>query len=120
MAGTRKSSKTSIESTVEDQLNELKDLLSRNQPESYKSWNTDFKQHSELLGRIDAADKNAKEALQLVKNNEAMIDELIRQENQALKEKIKVDIIEGAQTSQFGRTGYHEILIIIAFKIPSF
>ena len=35
----------------------------------------------ELLGKIDNADKNVKEAFQLAKNNEAIIDEL-RQENQ--------------------------------------
>ena len=54
--------------------------------------------HSELLGKIDAVDKNAKKALQLAKNNEAIIDEL-RQENQTLKEKIKADIIKGAEDS---------------------
>ena len=38
--------------------------------------------------------KNAKEALQLVNNNEAIINEL-RQENQTLQRKIKSDITEG-------------------------
>ena len=53
----------------------------------------------ELLGKIDTADKNVKEAFQLAKNNEAITDEL-RQENQRhSKEKIKADIIEGAEDS---------------------
>ena len=42
--------------------------------------------HSEHLEQIDAADKNAKEAPQPVKNNEIVISEL-RHKNQALKEK---------------------------------
>ena len=53
--------------------------------------------HSEPLERIDAADKNAKGAFQLAKNNEIIISEL-RHENQALKEKIQSDITEGAET----------------------
>ena len=37
--------------------------------------------------------KNAKEALQMVSNNEAIVNE-VRQENQTLQEKIKSDITE--------------------------
>ena len=52
--------------------------------------------HSKHLEQIDADDKNAKEAPQLVKNNEIVISEL-RHKNQALKEKIKSEITEGAE-----------------------
>lgn len=52
--------------------------------------------HGELLQKIDAAVKNAKESLQLAKNNEIFIREL-GHENQSLKEKIHSDITEGAE-----------------------
>ena len=52
--------------------------------------------HCEHLEKIDVADKNAKEAPQLVKNNEIVISEL-RHKNQALREKIKSEITEGAE-----------------------
>ena len=98
MAGTRRGKKTSIESTIEDQLKELKDLLQETNQKVTSLETQISSNHSELLGKIDAADKNVKEALQLAKNNEAIIDEL-RQENQTLKEKIKADIIKGAEDS---------------------
>ena len=98
MAGIGKSKKTSIESTIEDQLKELKDLLQETNQKVTSLQTQISNNHSELLVKVDAADKNAKEALQLAKNNEAIIDEL-RQENQTLKEKIKADIIEGADNS---------------------
>ena len=98
MAETRKGKKTSIESTIENQLKELKDLLQETNQKVTSLETQVSSKHSELLGKIDAADKNVKEALQLVKNNEAIIDEL-RQENQTLKEKIKADIIEGEEDS---------------------
>ena len=98
MAGIGKSKKTSIESTIEDQLKELKDLLQETNQKVTSLQTQISNNHSELLVKVDAADKNAKKALQLAKNNEAIIDEL-RQENQTLKEKIKADIIEGADNS---------------------
>ena len=52
--------------------------------------------HSELLEKIDAVDKNAKEVLQLAKNNEIVISEL-RHENQALKEKKYSPALEWVQ-----------------------
>ena len=99
MAGTEKSKKTSIESTMEDQLKELKDLLQETNQKVTSLETQISSNHSRLLTKIDAADKNAKEALQLAKNNETIIDGL-RQENQTLKQKIKADIIEGAEDSQ--------------------
>ena len=98
MADTGRGKKTSIESTTENQLKELKDLLQETNQKVTSLETQISSNHSELLGKIDAADKNVKEALQLAKNNEAIIDEL-RQENQTLKEKIKADIIEGAEDS---------------------
>ena len=98
MAGIGKSKKTSIESAIEDQLKELKDLLQETNQKVTSLQTQISNNHSELLVKVDAADKNAKKALQLAKNNEAIIDEL-RQENQTLKEKIKADIIEGADNS---------------------
>ena len=98
MAETGRGKKTSIESTIENQLKELKDLLQETNQKVTSLETQISSNHSELLGKIDAADKNVKEALQLAKNNEAIIDEL-RQENQTLKEKIKADIIEGAEDS---------------------
>ena len=84
MAGTEKSKKTSIESTMEDQLKELKDLLQETNQKVTSLQTQISSNHNELVGKIDAADKNAKEALQLAKNNETIIDGL-RQENQTLK-----------------------------------
>ena len=95
MAGTRK---TSTKSTIEDQLKELKDLLQENKQKVTSLETQISNNHSELLGKIDADDKNGKEALQLVKNNEAFIDEL-RQESQTHQEKIKADTIKGAEDS---------------------
>ena len=98
MAETGKGKKTSKESTIENQLKELKDLLQETNQKVTSLETQVSSKHSELLGKIDAADKNVKEVLQLAKNNEAIIDEL-RQENQTLKEKIKADIIEGEEDS---------------------
>ena len=80
MAGTGKSKKTSIESTIEDQLKELKDLLQKTNQKVTSLEIQISSNHTKLLGNTDAADKNAKEALQLAKNNETIIDKL-RQEN---------------------------------------
>ena len=80
MAGTRKSKKTSIESTIEDQLKELKDLFQKTNQKVTSLEIQISSNHTKLLGKIDAADKNAKEALQLAKNNETIIHKL-RQEN---------------------------------------
>ena len=80
MAGTGKSKKTSIESTIEDQLKELKDLLQKTNQKVTSLEIQISSNHIKLLGKTDAADKNAKEALQLAKNNETIIDKL-RQEN---------------------------------------
>ena len=80
MAGTGKSKKTSIESTIEDQLKELKDLFQKTNQKVTSLEIQISSNHTKLLGKIDAADKNAKEALQLAKNNETIIHKL-RQEN---------------------------------------
>ena len=93
MAGTEKNKKTSTESTIEDQLKELKDLLQETNQKVASLEKQISNNHSKLPGKIDAADKNAKEALHLTKNDE------LRQENQTLKEKIKANIIEGAEHS---------------------
>ena len=72
MAGTRKSKKTSIESTIEDQLKELKDLFQKTNQKVTSLEIQISSNHTKLLGKIDAADKNAKEALQLAKNNHTL------------------------------------------------
>ena len=98
MAGIAKSKKASIESTTEDQLEELKDLLQKTNQKVTSLETQISSNHSKLLGKVDAAYKNAKEAFQSVKNNVAIIDEL-RQENQTPKEIIKDNVIEGAEDS---------------------
>ena len=98
MAGIAKSKKASIKSTTEDQLEELKDLLQKTNQKVTSLETQISSNYSELLGKVDAAYKNAKEAFQSVKNNVAIIDEL-RQENQTPKEIIKDNVIEGAEDS---------------------
>ena len=87
MAGTGKNKKSSSISIIEEQLKELKELLyeTKNKVTSLEIWITN--NHSTLLDKIDAVNKNAKEALQLAKNNEIVISKLWH-ENQALKEKL--------------------------------
>ena len=84
------------ESIIKEQLKELKKLLheTKNKVTRFEMQVTN--NHSELLEKIDAVDKNAKEVLQLAKNNEIVISEL-RHENQALKEKIYSPALEWVQ-----------------------
>ena len=69
MTGTSKNKKNLPESIIEEQLKELR----------------------EWKKKIDAANKNIKEVVQLAKNNEIINSKLIH-ENQALKEKIQSNI----------------------------
>ena len=91
MVGTSKNKKNSSESIIEEQLKGLKELLheTKNKVTSLERQITN--NHSELLEKIDAADKNVKKALQLANNNKIVISEL-RHEKKALKEKIQSDI----------------------------
>ena len=88
---------------------ELKDLLQETNQKVTSLETQISSNHSRLLTKIDAADKNAKEALQLAKNNEAIIDEL-RQGNQTLKEKIKAGmfISRAHRDSQGSAKSYHK------------
>ena len=61
MAGIRKSKKTSIESTIEDQLKELKDLFQETNQKVTSLETKISSNHSKLLGKTNAVDKNAKE-----------------------------------------------------------
>ena len=91
MVGTSKNKKNSSESVIEEQLKGLKELLheTKNKVTSLERQITN--NHSELLEKIDAVDKNVKKALQLANNNKIVISEL-RHEKKALKEKIQSDI----------------------------
>ena len=63
MAGTRKSKKTSIASSIEDLLKKLKDLLQETNQKVTILETQISSNHSKLLGKTDAADKITKEAL---------------------------------------------------------
>ena len=61
MAGTIKSKKTSTESTIEDQLKKLRDLLEETNQKLTSLETQISHNHSKLLGKTEAANKNAKE-----------------------------------------------------------
>ena len=62
MAGTGKTQKNSSESNIEEQLKELKKLLHKTENKVTSLETQVTSNHSELVEKIDAANKNGKEA----------------------------------------------------------
>ena len=62
MAGTGKTQKNSSESNIEEQLKELKELLHKTDNKVTSLETQVTSNHSELAEKIDAANKNGKEA----------------------------------------------------------
>ena len=62
MAGTGKTQKNSSESNIEEQLKELKELLHKTENKATSLETQVTSNHSELVEKIDAANKNGKEA----------------------------------------------------------
>ena len=62
MAGTGKTQKNSSESNIEEQLKELKELLHKTENKVTSLETQVTSNHSELVEKIDAANKNGKEA----------------------------------------------------------
>ena len=96
MTETGKNNKKLSESIIEEQLKKLLELRHETMNKVTCLETKITNKHSELLEKINAVDKNAKEVLHLAKNIEIVISEL-RHENQALKEKIQSDITEDAE-----------------------